>query len=607
MSRIFAGLVVLLLAPSLTAAQDVVLPPGVGGGTVIFNGTVLQGGPFQPARDTPPPTGHSAIRGRIVDADGGQPMRRAMVRVSAPSPQITRSMLTDADGRYEFRDLPAGRYSINASKTAYVGWSYGQTQPQSPGKPFTLADNQSADSVDIRLPRGSVITGHVTDDFGDPAIGVAVTLMRQQFVQGQRRMAPVGGRATTNDIGEFRIFGVTPGQYFVSATGTQLNGVVEGAEARTGYAPTYYPGTADEAAAQKVSVGMSQTVSEINIRLLPTQLATVSGTAVDSQGRPLAGGAVNLQRRGGLIGLGGGGVGPIKRDGSFSIANVAPGEYVARANVPRPPPVQTPPATPGGLPTLPTPQEFSVAVVTVNGADVAGILLAPIAPVSVKGRVVFDDPAAAQSMKASTIRVTAQPLSQDNLFPTGPPPALADDFTFELKVVPGPTALRANVTGQLPAAATGPAPAGTSRPVWVVKSIRANGTDITDNGVEVGAQGLTGVEIELTSRLSELSGTVADGRGNVVKDYAVVVFAQDRARWTAAVNRYSSLARPGDDGGYKISTLPPGQYYAIALDRVDPIGWQDPDFLEGLSRQASTFSLTQGEMRTLDLRLFTVQ
>jgi hypothetical protein len=319
----------------------------------------------------------------------------------------------------------------------------------------------------------------------------------------------------------------------------------------------------------------------------------------------LTGGFVNLQRRGGLAGIGFGG-GQVKSDGSFSIPNVAPGEYVARANVPRPPPVQAPPATPGGLPTLTLP-EFSVATVTVNGADVTGVLLAPIPAVSVKGRVVFDDPAAAQSMKASAIRVTAQSLSQDNLSPTGPPPALADDFTFELKVAPGPTALRANVTGQPPAAATGPAPTGTSRPVWLVKSIRANGTDITDNGVEVGAQGLTGVEIELTNRLSEISGAVADGRGNVVKDYAVVVFAQDRARWTAAVNRYSSLARPGDDGGFKISTLPPGQYYAIALDRVDPIGWQDPDFLEGLSRQASAFSLTQGEMRTLDLRLFTVQ
>jgi hypothetical protein len=220
---------------------------------------------------------------------------------------------------------------------------------------------------------------------------------------------------------------------------------------------------------------------------------------------------------------------------------------------------------------------------------------------------VFDDPAAAQSMKASTIRVTAQALGQDNLLPTGPPPALTDDFTFDLKVAPGAIALRAVVAGSPAATAANLPAAGPARPTWVVQSIRANGTDITDSGIEVGAQGLTGVEIELTSHLSELSGAVADGRGNVVKDYAIVVFAQDRARWTAAVNRYSSLGRPGDDGRFKISGLPPGQYYAIALDRVDAIGWQDPDFLEGLSRQASAFSLMQGEMRTLDLRLFTVQ
>jgi hypothetical protein len=87
----------------------------------------------------------------------------------------------------------------------------------------------------------------------------------------------------------------------------------------------------------------------------------------------------------------------------------------------------------------------------------------------------------------------------------------------------------------------------------------------------------------------------------------VVLFAQDRLRWISAGNRYFSVGRPGDDGRFRVATLPPGDYYAIALDRADPMEWQDPEFLEGLSRQASAFSLAQGETKTLALRLFSLQ
>ena len=100
---------------------------------------------------------------------------------------------------------------------------------------------------------------------------------------------------------------------------------------------------------------------------------------------------------------------------------------------------------------------------------------------------------------------------------------------------------------------------------------------------------------------------MTDAGSGLVKDYVVIVFAQDRARWLAPFNRYFSLGRPGDDGRFKVGTLPPGEYYAIALDRADPTQSQDPEVLDGLSRQASAFSLGEGENRTLDLRLFTVQ
>ena len=118
---------------------------------------------------------------------------------------------------------------------------------------------------------------------------------------------------------------------------------------------------------------------------------------------------------------------------------------------------------------------------------------------------------------------------------------------------------------------------------------------------------MRGVEIELTNRSQQISGLVTNAKGDAVKDCVVLLFAQDRLRWIAAGNRYFSIGRPGDDGRFSVATLPPGDYYAIALDRADPMEWQDPEFLEGLSRQASAFTLAQSETQTLALRLFSLR
>jgi hypothetical protein len=135
-----------------------------------------------------------------------------------------------------------------------------------------------------------------------------------------------------------------------------------------------------------LTVGAAETISGIDITLTPTRLATISGVAVDGQGRPMTTGSAFTVPRGGMAGTGGTG-GALRPDGSFMIPNVPPGEYIVRASVPR----QGPPA-PG---TAMGPPEFSVAVVAVNGDDVTGIRLAPAVPVLVSGRVSFDDAAAA--------------------------------------------------------------------------------------------------------------------------------------------------------------------------------------------------------------------
>jgi protocatechuate 3,4-dioxygenase beta subunit len=582
MPRLLFCLIALSFLPSSVFSQDIGV--SIGAGVVQANG--------QPPRDSRLATGHAAIRGRVLASDGGQPMRRATVRVNAPELRVARTAVTDADGRYDFRDLPPGRYSINASKPAFVNWSYGQTLPNGSGKPIVLSDNQTADNVDIRLFRGGVITGRVIDEFGDPVPNAAVTPLRRVYQQGQNRLSPAGDRAQANDIGEYRIFGLAPGQYYLSSTvqaltlAMPIGNSVEVSGQSSGYAATFYPGTADAASAQKVTVGVAQTLSGVDIALTPTRLATITGIAIDSEGRPMTAGGVYATARSGGWAAGGVG-GPLRPDGTFTIANVPPGEYVLRANAVR---------TPGALGNAPP--EFSVAVVNVTGDDISGVRLAPVALVAVSGHVSFDDPGAAQSLNPSAVRVVAQAINADDFAGIGvgaggPPRPVKDDFTFELKTAPGRIGLISIVQQSGPAN------------TWRLKSIRVNGTDATDSGIEVGSQAISGIEIEMTNRLQQITGTVTDARGDAVKDYTVAMFSQDRARWKAPMNRYFALGRPGPDDGFKIATLPPGDYYAVAVDRIESSEWEDPETLEGLSRVATAFTLTPGDARTLTLRLFT--
>ncbi len=329
MVRVLPCLLLACLSSDPSFARQIV-------GGVVFGDGQTAGAP---PRDTRPASGHAIVRGRVLNSDG-QPLRQAMVRIMASEIRSIRSASTDADGRYEFRNLPAGRYSISASKAAYVGSSYGQTRPNSPGKPLTLTDAQVAENIDVRLQRGAVITGRVVDEFGEPVPNVGVTPIRQQYVQGVRRMFSAGNRAQTNDLGEYRIFGLAPGKYVVTATAqAQTFSIPVGngddlVGQTNGYAPTFFPATADAALAQRLTVGAAETMSGIDITLTPTRLATISGVAVDAQGRPMPTGYVSTVARGGMVGTGGVG-GPLRPDGSFMIPNVPPGEYIVRADAPR--------------------------------------------------------------------------------------------------------------------------------------------------------------------------------------------------------------------------------------------------------------------------------
>jgi hypothetical protein len=165
-----------------------------------------------------------------------------------------------------------------------------------------------------------------------------------------------------------------------------------------------------------------------------------------------------------------------------------------------------------------------------------------------------------------------------------------DDGTFELKGLSGQrTMIRVS------------APSG-----WSVRSVKLSGADITDTGTEFKpGETTSGLEIELTSKSSSVSGTVTTTDGAIVKDYTVVVFAESPDLWRLPMTRWVSGGRPDLEGRFKIQNLPAGNYYAAAVEYLQEGEWGDPELLDRLKSQAKRFTLDDGGTQTLDLKLIT--
>lgn len=205
-------------------------------------------GPRGSLTGPPSPTGTAVLRGLVVAADTGTPVRKALVRVMAPDSQDQRMAHTDDQGRFEIRELGGGRYTVIVSKTGFVSITYGQRRPNERGTPVELAPGATVENLSIGLPRGGVVTGQIVDETGEPLADAWVQVLRSQFMPGASRMLRMGRADTTDDQGAFRIYGLMPGDYVVSATARNeasfmvmgpANRPVASADADQGYAPTY--------------------------------------------------------------------------------------------------------------------------------------------------------------------------------------------------------------------------------------------------------------------------------------------------------------------------------------------------------------------------------
>ncbi len=548
-------------------------------------GAPTPGAPTRPTQRTPargvrpgedPQKGTAILRGHVVAADTGNPLRRAMVNARSQDGRGGGMATTDGEGRFEIKELPGGRYSLNASKAGYVSTQYGQRRPEQSGTILEIVDGQMVEKIVLALPRGGVITGRLTDEFGDPIAGAQVNALRFRYLEGGRRLTPSGG-AQTDDLGAFRIFGLVPGEYDVSGglRSQQMMAMpTVGSASVEGYAPTYFPGTPNASEAQRVTVRVARETNDISFSLTPARLVQVSGRAVSSSGEPHVQSFVSLMpvdrfAAGGPMGMAGGMTGA---DGTFKINGVAAGTY----NLALRPRNQPDPTA-----------EFGNVRVTVGSDNVDNILIVTSRGATARGTIVSDD-GTPLPVRPQQIRIFARPVEPETMMIMGGEPKVNDDWSFEINGLSEQRIIGASIA---------------ENQDWGFKAVYVGGQDVTDSPIEfVPGRNVEGVQVVFSKKRTELSGGITNDRGQPETDATVIIFSEDRARWTYA-SRFVRTARPNQDGRYSVRGMPPLDYLVIALREIETGQWQDPDFLESLRDQSARISLEDGETKVQDLKL----
>jgi protocatechuate 3,4-dioxygenase beta subunit len=626
-------------------AVVVLVGPHADGRQGVEERVVIQGGGpmIAPPRDRvppqqPPSAGTAFIDGVVVSADLGRPVRRAAVRLSPVTPGPPYSTTSDDAGRFRFESVSAGQFTLSATKPGYLESTFGQRQPGSgrPGTPLSVAAGQRVERLSLPIARGGVLAGMVSDDGGEPAFGTEVQAFRFVWQQGERILR-IAGSDTADDRGSFRIGALPPGEYLVVATPSGKTGVFNdlgilpklgniramsfgrmGAADSTDatasdYAPVFYPGTTSSASAMRVTIGVSEERSGLDVRLPLVPMNRVEGLVMNATGPAPATEVrlidVDMPIQG--LGVKSTMTGP---DGRFSFDSVAPGRYRVEA---RTGPitkmivddggggaggdqrvmVQFQAARVGGpgsgagamtfTPAEPPAQDirWAEAEISLAGSQPTPITLVLQPGISVSGRVIFDgsDQPPTDLTFFRVVLNNAKP-GEDGMSSSLAQVGADGRFTIE-GVTPGTYRVSA-----------------LSPSNWRARSFNVGGRDALDFLLTVTAnREISAAELTLTTRLAMLSGTLSDAAGRPATAHTIIVFPDDPSYWVPNSRRIRAT-RPATDGRFSFANLPAGAYRLVAVDDLEDGQWTDPNILKQLASAAAVpITVGDGENRTQNL------
>jgi len=588
------------------------------------------------------PTGPNVLLGRVADARTDQPVAGVVVTLTgyfdpsgkplvpaetgrAQGASAPRSVITNADGYFFFRNLPAAKYSVVADAFGYVSSSW----------PLKLIDVNNGDRpvpVQLYVTKFAAISGTVLDDHGEPLAGVPVLAMQRVVLGGGIVFRTTSPGATTDDRGIYRIARLPPGNYIVGVVSESLtlpaavaasieararypgfpleellpSGVVvatgdgmrvgDSVVQRTGpapppsadsrmlaYATTYGPGTTLPSEATVITLGSGGERTGVDVALRLSPAVRVSGVATSPSG-PMKNLALRLVPPGASntadVNPKGAATGVTDTNGAFTFPAVTPGPYILRAEY-----------ADQANPNIPNSADVSLWAsqpLTVADTDITGLAVTMRAGLRVSGRIDFKG-------------ATESPLSGSQpvvvmLLPVG---AISFNFLRAFVAADGSFTIPGDPPGRYTIYTQAP-------PGWTWQTVTRGGKTVMDDAIELDSGDLSGFVLTFSKESSRIAGSITGADGKSAADADVTVFPADSALWREGIinRRRVRSVHATSSAAFVISDLAPGDYYIAAVGSRFINDAADPLFLERLIPGATKLTLGEGETKTIQLKTF---
>jgi hypothetical protein len=523
-----------------------------------------------------------AVRGAVVRLGTDEPVAKAIVELRRSTGNVADfyRTTTGPDGTYVLPNVAGGDYQLTVTRDGYVRYSHGERKAGGAGTPVTIIRETATIRV-VLTPTG-VISGRIVDRQGLPLGNATVQAMKASFIQGRQAFSEVQS-TNTNDLGEYRLFWLTPGKFYVAAIPTidlrsvggsggndRVNAFRMTRETLSSRrnplddlaVPIYFPGTTEGTAASEIEVKPGAEVRNIDIVAAPVRARHVRGVVISQDTGQPVNGPLSMRL---VSSTGGARVSSGTATGTFDLPGNLPGKYVLGAT--------------NGKMTGRVEIEISdrdldnVTIPVSGGFDIAGrLVVTGVTPAN-----------PGPDIKAVRVSLRAEPFDGNVLSPTTPAtPAEAGTFLFS-GVLPGTYRVQL-----APVLQNG-----------YLQSVKIGSTDGLQSGFTLLGPPPAPLDIVISARPGTVEGKVLNERQQPLPN-TVVVLVPDVALRTRT-DLFKS-ATSNASGEFKLVGLTPGNYKLFSWEEVEMGAWLNTEFMRAFEDLGRPVQVTEGSIATVDVR-----